>query len=202
MDKQNSDRRIRKTKKLLKDTFIELLNEKPMEKISVKDLTEKADLNRGTFYLHYTDIYDLLEQSENELLGEMSEILSKIDPAAFNIFHQENKPYPPLVHLFEWFDSNKDFGKVLVGPNGDISFLEKISITGRNEILKSKNKFYEKTNNMAIIPYLNSFMIFGFVGVIKQWYESDMPIPPKEMAKIFVQILYRNPDSLLGFAQE
>ena len=54
------DRRVRRTKQLIKQSLIELMHEKPFKDITVKDITERADLNRGTFYLHYVDIYDLL----------------------------------------------------------------------------------------------------------------------------------------------
>ena len=51
------DRRVRRTKQLIKQSLIELMHEKPFKDITVKDITERADLNRGTFYLHYVDIY-------------------------------------------------------------------------------------------------------------------------------------------------
>lgn len=200
MEKQTADRRIRKTKKLLRDTLIELMNEKPLEKISVKDLTERADLNRGTFYLHYLDIFDLLEKSENELLNEMSEIISKIDPTAFIAYNQTNKSYPPLVELFEWFSVNKNFGNALMGHNGNISFLLKIEAIFKNEFQKINHKLPGTDKNAPVNVYLESFIIFGFTGVMKQWIESDMHIPPKEMAKILVQILCGSPSSHLAFA--
>ena len=60
------DRRVRRTKQLIKQSLIELMHEKPFKDITVKDITERADLNRGTFYLHYVDIYDLLSKIEDE----------------------------------------------------------------------------------------------------------------------------------------
>jgi len=188
MDKQIIDRRIRKTKKLLRDTLIELMNEKSVENITIKDLTEKADLNRGTFYLHYRDIFDLLEQSEFEMLQEMSELLSKIDPSAFLEYNSKNKSYPPLVELFEWFKNNLNFGKALMGPNGGISFLEKIKTVVENELYKRKYKLDEKNSNSAFSEYFYSYIIFGFLGIIKQWFENDASIPPKEMALILTKI--------------
>ena len=62
------DRRVRRTKQLIKQSLIELMHEKPFKDITVKDITERADLNRGTFYLHYVDIYDLLSKIEDETL--------------------------------------------------------------------------------------------------------------------------------------
>ena len=62
------DRRTRRTKKLLTEAFIELLSVKKLNEITVKELCDKADVNRGTFYLHYQDIYDLKRQIETDLL--------------------------------------------------------------------------------------------------------------------------------------
>ena len=60
MEDQKQDRRVRRTQKLLKDSLVTLMQEKEFKNISVKDITDRADLNRGTFYLHYTDTYHLL----------------------------------------------------------------------------------------------------------------------------------------------
>ena len=61
------DRRVRKTKQAIKNAFIQLLNKKDLEKITIQDITELADINRGTFYLHYEDKYILLSDIEDEL---------------------------------------------------------------------------------------------------------------------------------------
>ena len=68
------DRRVRRTKQLIKQSLIELMHEKPFKDITVKDITERADLNRGTFYLHYVDIYDLLSKIEDETLQAIEEM--------------------------------------------------------------------------------------------------------------------------------
>lgn len=185
MDKRIQDRRIRKTKKILRDTLIELMHEKKLEKITVKDLTERADLNRGTFYLHYSDIYDLLEKSETKALKEIDKMLSKINPKEFAKYNFANKPYPPLVELFEWFKDNISFGKVLMGGYGNISFLEKISIVAKSKLCIKQN---ESENNTVLNNYFDTYIVFGFLGIIKQWFDNDASTPPEEMATIFLKI--------------
>ena len=69
------DRRVRRTKQLIKQSLIELMHEKPFNEIKIKDITERADLNRGTFYLHYVDIYDLLSSIENEIFETLEKLL-------------------------------------------------------------------------------------------------------------------------------
>ena len=75
VDKQ--DRRVRYTKMVLRDSLLELMQTAPINKITVKDICERADVNRGTFYLHYQDPYDLMHQIENELIDEFRATLSQ-----------------------------------------------------------------------------------------------------------------------------
>ena len=80
MAAQKEDRRIRRTKRLLRQALAELMNEKDFKDITVKEITDRADLNRGTFYFHYTDTYDLREKIEDELVQEFQEVLSSYQP--------------------------------------------------------------------------------------------------------------------------
>ena len=66
------DRRVRKTRSAIKSSFIELLNEKELEKITIQDIADRADINRGTFYLHYEDKYLLLSDMEDEFISQMT----------------------------------------------------------------------------------------------------------------------------------
>ena len=76
MKENNVDSRVRRTKRLLRQGLTELLKEKSIKKITVRELSERVDINRGTFYLHYKDIYDLVDQIEQELFAEYESILS------------------------------------------------------------------------------------------------------------------------------
>ena len=85
MEGHKEDRRIRRTKKLLKQALAQLMDEKEFKDITVKDITERADLNRGTFYLHYTDTYDILNKIENEILFLL--VLPGASPALISAEH-------------------------------------------------------------------------------------------------------------------
>ena len=69
------DRRVRKTKQQLQDGFIQLRKKKDLKDITVKELCELTDLNRGTFYLHYKDIYDLSDQLETDVVASVIEAI-------------------------------------------------------------------------------------------------------------------------------
>ena len=76
MKGETLDRRIRKTRRVIRQCLTELLKTKRIQDITVREISEKADINRGTFYLHYRDIFDLMEQIENELLEELEDVLN------------------------------------------------------------------------------------------------------------------------------
>lgn len=80
------ERRVRRTRAMILNGFIQLMQQKPVKDISVRELADLVDINRSTFYLHYTDIYDLLEQTENNL---MEQFLSIIDSNQQNTTLQE-----------------------------------------------------------------------------------------------------------------
>ena len=65
------DHRVRVTKMLIRRAFTDLLRQKPLQSISVRELCSKAGINRSTFYAHYSDVYDLLNQIEEEMLAEL-----------------------------------------------------------------------------------------------------------------------------------
>ena len=72
------DSRTRVTKLLIRKAFMELLHVKPIQSISIKELCDNAGINRGTFYTHYKDIYDLLEQIEREMLEDFEKALAPL----------------------------------------------------------------------------------------------------------------------------
>ena len=105
MMKANSqDRRVRRTKTLLQKTLVELMLEKEVSQISVKELTQRADVNRSTFYLHYLGIYDMLEQMENEFVGRLK---------GFFCDYFNPLPTSPPITLFlqisQWLERDKEY---------------------------------------------------------------------------------------------
>lgn len=73
------DLRVKKTKKNIKEAFYQLRKKKPIEKISVKELSETAMINKSTFYLHYRDVFDLSDKLKNELISAIIESAKQYD---------------------------------------------------------------------------------------------------------------------------
>lgn len=185
------DRRSAKTKKLLENALIKLMIEKGFDKISIKDLTEEADINRGTFYIHYKDKYDLLEQKEEEVLKEFKEIFNSIvKKYPNNIVLPSNKEnlLPIFTYLYMYIRENAEFMKVILGSNGDLNFQMKLKnfIESRLAENISINNEFEKLP----IKYISAIAVSAQLGIIQKWLKSGMQETPQELASFVSNVIY------------
>ena len=101
---KSGDQRTRMTKQLIRKAFMELLREKPIQSISIRELCGLAGINRGTFYTHYKDIYDLLEQIEEEMTREIEKALEPL----LSVENRELTPLKITTHIFRCLKENAD----------------------------------------------------------------------------------------------
>ena len=83
--KKSNDRRIRYTRYALQNALIDCMQRKPFNRITVREICETADINRSTFYMHYKDIYELLDEIEEQVYQEIDAIFSKESPSIHNM---------------------------------------------------------------------------------------------------------------------
>lgn len=176
----NGDRRIRRTKKLLLRSLTKLMLEKKINKITVTELTELADVNRSTFYLYYKDIYDMIDKIETEMFDEFSNQLEKLyisDP-------NRESTLSFFVFVFEFVRENADICKVLLGQDGDYTFLNKF----KEAIMASQPPIMhklDKTGNKYFMP----FAVSGCIGAIQQWLLDDMETSPQEISEFIISLI-------------
>lgn len=183
MKSKIEDRRVRKTKRLLKESFIELMSEKQIKDITVKDLTERADLNRGTFYLHYLDIYDLLNQMEDEVIENVSMMIQQ-----FNFQNSSKSTYLLLEQLFEYIYENKHILKTFLQSSFKGQFFNKVQSLIKTTGLETLKNIYQESDPIQYTLFL-SFVSSGIIGVTEQWISDGMTLTPKEMALLIDNII-------------
>ncbi|WP_312475630.1 TetR/AcrR family transcriptional regulator [Neobacillus sp.] len=193
-----TDRRIIRTKRLIRDALTELMEEKGFEAITVRDLTEKADINRGTFYLHYRDKFDLLDQCEDEIINEIQKLTHKIDPKDALKFDGQKEPFPFIVYLFEYLQENSSFMKVALGPKGNASFQVKLKELIRRTFFQNILSKLKQEEMLVPVDFLIAYVSSAHLGVIQHWLESGMEKSPREMALILSRITLLGPRHVTG----
>lgn len=175
--KGNDNRSVKYTKRRLHQSLIQLMDENPITQIQVKELTELANVNRGTFYFHYKDIYDMLEQMEEEFFSNFEALFSEQPGNEYSTQLTENY----LHSIFMFVYDNRDFCRILLGPNGDMAFVEKM-----------KRFVYDKCCGYWILlnPRLeksksdsfNAFIVNGCIGIMTEWLRGNAKETPEEIA--------------------
>ncbi|NWO20488.1 TetR/AcrR family transcriptional regulator C-terminal domain-containing protein [Oribacterium sp. oral taxon 102] len=183
-----TDRRIRKTTAALKHSLTELMKKKKLKDISVKELTELADVNRGTFYLHYKDVFDLMEQSEDELICLLRDAVAKYSHD--NIIYNENF-IPLFQEIYQICLDNVDLVRILVGENGDIKFLNNLQLLLRDRFLRDWGSLIRKRKLEHFDAYF-AFIVGGCISLLQYWFRDGMQESPIELAEITGQFLDRS----------
>ena len=193
-----NDERVIKTKKLIKTALSELIQEKGFDHVSITDLTQRANINRGTFYLHYQDKYDLLEKFENEVLDDINtnaeNFIKSIKAIDFlgEDFSNEIKPF--INKIFTYIKENYIIMKVILGPKSDMRFQNKIK-KALNILLTEKgwDNYFDSQNTFVSKNYFISYLVSAHIGVIRQWIDSGMNESAENMAEMISKMFFLGP---------
>ncbi len=179
MKKVKEDRRTKYTRMVLRQSLLELLEHEPVEKITVTQLCEKADINRGTFYIHYDSPHDLLCQLQDELYES---IIGYVE----NIMDQD-KMSSYMLSIIQEVYSQLDLCRILFGPHGDTNYIKKVIAIARDEFLAEWKPLYRHRSEREL-EMIYSFFINGAMGIIQEWLNSAHPEPPVQIAELITHL--------------
>ena len=182
---KKEDRRVRRTKKLLTQALTQLLQEKQINEITVKELTDLADMNRGTFYLYYKDMFYMLEKIEDGMFEALDAIVSLHE---HDDVSQQTKPI--LLDLFRFIQDNQEMCRVLLSPHGDMNFLHRLNEVVREKCLKAWPNI-RKEKGEADFDYHYSFVVFGCAGIIRAWVNRNCSESAEKMAEMAYGMILR-----------
>jgi len=178
MDKKE-DRRVRKTKKALREGMIELLNEKSIQNITVKELTDKADIHRSTFYANFGDVYELYSHMEDTIIQEISEIASIDCTFMSQVFYSG---------LLDYINSNKQVCRLFFSGNTSTIFFERLTSLFKNSCIDGWRKEYNVADTSKEMEYHIQFCLSGGIGVIGMWVSGDFEYPMEELVTMLANI--------------
>ena len=184
---KKEDMRIRYTRMIFRDSLIELMKERPVSKIGIKEICALAGVSRSTFYTHYENVNDLLFQIEEETLVYFENIINQ-RMSQMKLSYSEGKTVR-LQKILQYIADNSNTIQVLLSENGDIGFQEKFI---KKFIPYAQNVLQDNSDNPSernIYEGYSAFVIHGTLGLIQYWLKNNMFIPIPQMVKMLVKLL-------------
>lgn len=178
------DLRVRRTRKLIQNALIELTIEKGFSAVTVRDIAQRAMVNRATFYRHYQDKYDLLDKYMDDLYA----MLDTADEPATQVDIPE-KPPAGLVRMLEHVQAHADFYRVMLGKRGDAGFAQRIRGYIEKRMRASLSAMVPQDQlNKPSFDLCMKYISSAGLGAIEWWLENDLPYSPRQMATLAVQL--------------
>lgn len=170
-----NNRRVQYTRRVLKESFLELLLEKPAGQITVTELCQSADVNRTTFYMHYDDVSDLKCKIEDEFYDTL---VSSIEQ-----YFSGGAEYASMIPVYETIAKNERLCLALFGRNGDDAFLNRCCEIQKEQMVLFLKKTYPAESKQAL-ESMRCYVMNGCMGVIKNWIYGGMKGDPAQLARL------------------
>lgn len=173
------DARVRYTKMVIQQSFVTMLKQKPLNKITVKEICEKAEINRATFYKYYADAYDLLEKMEEQLLSELQIVIQE---------SLKDGVRNTLLRILEKIKGDGELYIALFSEYGDTSFPMKIFRRCYNESEEEIHKKYPEMTEVQRV-WLYSYIAQGCSGILNYWISHGLKESAKEVSEFISHLI-------------
>lgn len=179
MAEKTVDRRTQKTRKALCNALADLLKEKELHKVTVQEISDRAEVNRVTFYKHFLDVYDLYEKIENETIVELGLLLLQVEEQTTEEF---------FTHIINYISENRSVFKMVFSPNSTGQLREKLytiieGVFRQTEIEKEVPGMSDKE-----LEYMSSYRAQGCVAIISKWVLADFDEPSDFIVKTIAKL--------------
>lgn len=179
----------RKTKQLIQHSFLQLLEQKSFDSITVGDISQVANINRGTFYLHYLDKYDLLDKIEQQMFEDLGNHIDQLHAnySSTNTFEKDQEHL--AASLFSSIQAQAPLLKIFLSNHGRAGFHYRFrdAFSQKVRLNLEKNEAFRNLN--FSINYFLAFITSAFLGLIEQWVQNDLDKTPEEMTSLYIDII-------------
>lgn len=194
MTERKVDRRVIKTKRAIRKAFIELLTQKHINDITIKDIADVADINRKTFYNYYSGIHELLEEMENDMVEKFENTLSDFD------FRRDiHRPGGTFLKLSESIDEEGELYQRLFRSKSNSHIVEKVT---KVIVEKTINFLQEKYDiDRDVISVATIFVSGGLMSVYQNWIDSDRQMSIDEISEILSDMMENGVSSVVSMSK-
>lgn len=189
------DKRVMKTKRAIHSAMTRLLSVKPIEEITVTELSNAAEINRKTFYSYYNSVYMVAEEMEDEIVERFEDTLRKID---FETLLQD--PQTTFNTLARIIASDLDFYETILTNRNQVYFLQKIITSLKERIMVLY--FDRNSKDFELQEYMLEYIISGLVSVYQKWFKSGRKTDMEELSKYISMLAVNGVKSILTAPDE
>lgn len=195
------DRRQRKTRSAILTSCLSLIQEKDFQKITVNEIAERADINRGTYYLHFEDKYDMIHSFEKEMIDKIEYVIVKNLPKRrSNQLFLETR-FDTLVHILKCYEANRELLHFLLKANYS-SFQTKLRKQLKRIFTEEVYPKLEKLEHDIPVDLVIILLTSLSLSLAEYAYESQMPIDIEQTARFLFNLVLKGPAKTLGLLQD
>lgn len=190
-ESSQADRRTKRTKQSICDAFVDLVLEEGFEAVRISEIVKLADINRGTFYLHYCDKFDLIKQIEDATLDELRSI--DINTTCDAQKSGEKWFFNLFMNVLEYMRINKRKMLMLFSISGDYSFLTWLYNLVEENIKAELYPFTVSNESQLPLKYLVAYLFNADIGVIRAWLDDDCRESKEKIAELLSTSINKGP---------
>jgi AcrR family transcriptional regulator len=180
-------RKVQETKQRTKEVFLALCAEKRLDKISIKELTSLAQINRSTFYAHFQDIYDLKAQVVEDFAKTMREkVFPRIIDIAYGADFTENS-----YQIIDVYEQYRVFFRAFLLTNRDDQLVDSVKSIARETL-------NQRIRGMGLVPpphleYMLEYLLGGQLALLAKWVSEPAPLPVAELVELVKRLNFQGP---------
>ena len=172
-----------RSRKLIKQAYVDLTKEKDIDKITVMDIVTRADINRGTFYAHYKNVNAVSEQIGNDIISALFEYLDE-----FKSSRMVENPFPFLTNIARFLEKDLEFYRVLINSQLSLSFMNKLKTLFIDKIMSDEKKMSSIKDKDQFMVCVNLYAS-GFVGLYQDWFNRKIKMSLDDLTYNFSEII-------------
>ncbi len=187
INRESQSKKVNDTKKRTKEAFMVLSAQKKIDKISIKELTDLAGINRSTFYAHFDDIYDLKDQVVADFVKVLEE---DIIPIIIDITYGTNFTHSSY-NILDIYNQNRDLFSAFLITNRDESLIDSLKEIASASLL-------ERFANMGItapthIGYILEYLVSGQLAILAKWVREDCVLSAEDLVSLIKRLNFDGP---------
>lgn len=195
---EKEDLRTKRTRKMILETFINLVKERGYEHVTVSDIANQAMINRATFYAHFKDKQDVYDYIFKEAIEQFMMVLAPVQLGRTNQL-QLHAIEQIITHIFEKIQENRVFFKTVLNAHGNEQLRKQISQILRSTYANIFDQVEIREKDFIVpIDFIIEYMSSTFMASLHWWINQEISLSPKQMAQLIIKLVGSNHLKVLG----